>query len=141
MKFKTKQGIIYFTAFFLLLLFNLYYRVWAGAIVFGFCILLGILVIIFPTANVSDDYAEEENDEDEEDDDDVASHTPKVKKDYLTYYGDELNFADEDIVLVLNKHLPYYNALNEDDKQKFIKRLIEFIDDKTFKIHDAGGFR
>ena len=141
MKFKTKQGIIYFTIFFLMLLYTLYYRAWTGAIVFGCCILLGILVIIFPTANVSDDYAEEENDDDDEEDDDVSSHTSHIKKDYLTYYGDELNFAEEDIVLVLTKHLPYYNALNDADKQKFVNRLAKFINDKTFRIHDSSGFR
>lgn len=105
----------------------LYNHLWEGSLVFGICILLGVLVILFPNAKVSDD--------------DVTAEQTNKKIDYLTYYGDELNFAEEEIIAVLIKHLPYYSELNEPDQNKFIKRLTEFIEDKTFKIHDHSGFR
>lgn len=127
MNYKTKQGIVYFTLFIGMLLIMLYNHLWEGSLVFGICILLGVLVILFPNAKVSDD--------------DVTAEQTNKKIDYLTYYGDELNFAEEEIIAVLIKHLPYYSELNEPDQNKFIKRLTEFIEDKTFKIHDHSGFR
>ena len=59
---------------------------------------------------------------------------------YNVYYGDELKFSQETICNCLAKHLPYYNCLGADDKEKFLARLTKFIRSKTFKIHDNKGF-
>src|SRR4051812_39512706 len=112
MNYKTKQAIVFFTLFIIMLLFLLYSHLWAGSIVFGFCIFMGVMVILFPNAKGWDD--------------NEASGDHTKKRDYLTYYGDELNFAEADIIGALIKHLPYYSGLNEPDQKKFIKRLNKF---------------
>jgi len=128
MNYRTKQGIVYFTLFVIILLGMLYIHFWEAALAFGFCIFMGVLVILFPNANVRDD-------------NEVSSNHTNIKTGHLTYYGDELNFAEADIIVALIKHLPYYSGLNEPDQKKFIKRLNKFIDEKTFKIYDHSGFR
>ena len=60
---------------------------------------------------------------------------------YLKYYGDELDFSDEILVSILMKHFPYFKLLNEDDRKRFLRRINNFIDDKTFLIHGGSGFR
>ena len=59
----------------------------------------------------------------------------------LKYYGDELNFSDEQLVAILNKRFPYYTALDVASQLVFIKRLQKFMADKIFKIHDEKGYR
>lgn len=125
MKYRDKQ-IVFFTIFIIMLLFTVYNDSLGGAIVAGFCILMGIMIIIFPNAKVDDEYDYQEI---------------KFESNCLTYYGDELNFTKADIISVLSKYHAYYNELNAIDKQKFISRLEEFIVDKTFKIHNCNGFR
>ena len=133
MKFKTKQAIIYFTPFTILLLLFLYSQLWVPATVFGFCVFMGVMVLLFPNTNTN------------EEDDYTGNGQPHqhvtVKKDYLTYYGDQLDFSPDDLISILNKHSTYYSNLDDADKKKFLKRLTAFIDDKTFKIHDKSGFR
>lgn len=66
----------------------------------------------------------------------------KIEKSaYLTYYGDSLNFADAEIITVLEKHFPYYNKLSLLEKDKFIERTQLFIADKVFKIHCDPGYK
>ncbi len=66
--------------------------------------------------------------------------TQKAKK-LLAYYGDELNFSDEQLIAILTKRFPYYNALTAVERTIFVSRLQKFITDKTFKIHGAKGFK
>ncbi|MEJ7823276.1 MAG: hypothetical protein WKF85_13205 [Chitinophagaceae bacterium] len=64
-------------------------------------------------------------------------HGPRLqalaKADCLTYYGDQLDFSNDDIILILNRHSSFYSTLDDADKKKFLKRMIAFIDDKTLK--------
>ncbi len=60
---------------------------------------------------------------------------------YLTYYGEQLNFTDEEIAAVLEKHFPFYPGLSQLEKSKFIERTQLFIADKVFKIHCNPGFK
>src|SRR5258706_9829778 len=109
MNVRTRQGIIYFGTFSFFFLFMLYAHIWQGAIVFGVCLALGLLIIIFPDAKVKYD----DNPED------TASGQSGTNPGYLTYYGDELHFAGEDIIFVLTKHSSYVAALSAEDKNKF----------------------
>ncbi|MFT3705882.1 MAG: zinc-dependent peptidase [Agriterribacter sp.] len=59
----------------------------------------------------------------------------------LVYSGDELDFSDEVLFTVLNKHLPYFSTLSEYKRNAFLYRLRIFISLKTFVIHDKSGFR
>ena len=72
----------------------------------------------------------------EEDDDEKKTK----KKPYLTYYGDELSFTDEQLTKILLKRLGYFRDLPGDKKEIFLHRLRNFIADKTFKIHSDKGF-
>lgn len=133
MSYFKRQEIIYFSLFILLLAWAVYFHVWAAAIVFGFCIFLGVMILVFPDTDVSAD-----------DDKAIYNYTPAehaVPENCLIYPGDELNFSDEDIISVLTRYLPYFVSLDPDARKKFIGRLDRFIDDKTFRIHDKSGFR
>ncbi|MES2429372.1 MAG: zinc-dependent peptidase [Bacteroidota bacterium] len=92
-----------------------------------FIIMIGSLTKIIPTP-----IQEEEE---------YSIETVKSNPSYLVYGGDELNFTREVYITVLLKHFPYYNLLNDLDKDKFIHRLQKFISRKTFIIHDKSGFR
>ncbi|MFT3747107.1 MAG: zinc-dependent peptidase [Agriterribacter sp.] len=59
----------------------------------------------------------------------------------LVYAGDELNFPDETIITVLEKHFPYFKTLSGEKKKIFLLRLQKFISAKTFVIHNDNGFR
>lgn len=71
----------------------------------------------------------------------AASSSKIERSPYLTYYGDSLNFSDEEIAAVLQKHFTYYNKLSILDKEKFINRTQLFIADKIFKIHCDPGYK
>ncbi len=72
----------------------------------------------------------------------VKPTSPAISRSsYLTYYGDELDFTDESIDAILTKRFPYFNQRSILEKQRFISRLQEFMDDKVFKIHDKNGFK
>ncbi len=60
---------------------------------------------------------------------------------YHSYEGKELGFKREEIIAILNKRFPYYQALNAFDKDKFIHRLTRFTAAKTFRIHTDEGFK
>lgn len=59
----------------------------------------------------------------------------------LVYAGDELNFTDEVITTVLQKHFPYFRILPAERKHIFLRRIKVFISLKTFVIHNKSGFR
>ncbi len=90
---------------------------------------MGIMVLVFPNANVQEDaYASVP----------VANN---LKREYLTYYGNQLNFSKADLDFILTKHSTYYTTLSDDNKQKFINRLNAFINNKIFNIYDESGFK
>lgn len=78
---------------------------------------------------------------------DSFSETGAPKKNYLAapsclvYYGDELNFSDDELTGILCKRFPYFNALSQIQKTRFLERLQIFIANKTFKIHDDKGYK
>lgn len=65
---------------------------------------------------------------------------PRVRP-FLTYYGSELQFSDQQLDDVLVKRFTYYNSLSTVQQAEFIKRLQKFIADKIFRIHDEKGFK
>jgi MtfA peptidase len=62
------------------------------------------------------------------------------KRSYLTYYGDELMFTDEQLTDILLKRFPYFVTLSTAHKETFLHRLRNFMEDKSFKIHSDKGF-
>ena len=81
-----------------------------------------------------------------EDDEDTGDTTISSKRNisktpYYVYYGDELNFSDEELTRILNKRFPYFNKLDQIQKNIFLERLQKFIAAKTFKIHEGNGFK
>lgn len=71
----------------------------------------------------------------------TAAAQPESTASYLTYYGEELNFTDEEIAAALQKRIPYFKALTQPLQQKFLNRTQLFIADKIFKIHDTIGYK
>lgn len=67
--------------------------------------------------------------------------TKRKPKNYLTYYGDEIEFSDAELAIILSKRFPYYRQLNLEHQSIFIHRLQKFMSEKTFKIHDKKGFK
>ncbi|HEX8332847.1 MAG TPA: zinc-dependent peptidase [Segetibacter sp.] len=65
----------------------------------------------------------------------------KALPNYLVYNGSKLAFTDIEINTILNKHSPYYKALNHTLQQKFVKRVKKFITQKTFIIRHSEGFK
>ncbi len=59
----------------------------------------------------------------------------------LVYEGDQLNFSNTELISMLNKRSAYFTRLDPFEKEKFIKRLQQFIAKKTFNIHDSSGFK
>lgn len=105
-------------------------------------IALGVLVLIFPVAHFSArtesmlSYPEEESTYE-----DCNEDSTEIKNDQLIYYGSELDFEEQEIELILHKHLPYFKKLDIKNQEKFIKRLYKFLKSKTFHIHDESGFK
>lgn len=62
-------------------------------------------------------------------------------KAYLTYYGDEINFTDAELAVILSKRFAYYRQLNLEHQSIFIHRVQKFMAEKTFKIHDEKAFK
>ncbi len=98
------------------------------ALISFFLMFAFILLLVFDRNNITDE-------------DGSAFNTTISKTPYNVFYGDELDFSDEMIIQILNKHFPYFVALNPPQKNRFLKRLKAFIDRKTFKIHDNKGFK
>lgn len=68
----------------------------------------------------------------------LAQDEPKP---VLKYNGLTLNFSDTEIENSLKKRFPYYKAISDENKERFIHRVKNFIADKTFYIHDDSGFK
>jgi MtfA peptidase len=126
---------VYFVSVTLLMLYLISVDEWVGVAVMIALLAFGILFILFPDSDmdVNDDTFYDEKDE--------PQVHGTVKSDCLIYYGDQLEFSNEDIISILNRHSIFYSGLNDADKKKFIKRAVSFIEDKIFKIHDKSGFR
>lgn len=91
------------------------------------------LIILYKVRKASNTYSGEAADDD--------TLRRAKKRNYLTYYGDQLNFPDPMLTAILEKRFPYFNKLNDEERKKFLHRVNNFIDDKTFLIHDKIGFR
>jgi Mlc titration factor MtfA (ptsG expression regulator) len=72
--------------------------------------------------------------------DEVIERRPAART-YLTYYGDELDFTDQQVSKILFERFPYFKSLSFSGQGVFIERLLHFMADKTFKIHDEKGFK
>ncbi len=66
---------------------------------------------------------------------------PKPLKEYLTYNGWDLKFGDAQIIAVLKKRFPYFNALGIAEQKRFLVRHKKFMRSKIFKIHTYNGFK
>ena len=106
-----------------------------GTAVLSAIVLLGVLITIFPRAKISDNTEE------------MLTYPEKpvhgngiLNSPAEIYYGDELSFTTEDLERILIKRFPYYKKLSQPEKHRFLKRLQEFMEIKTFKIHDKQGF-
>jgi MtfA peptidase len=104
-------------------------QAWAPAFLFGFMAAIQVMKLTKP--EWFDEGATGES---------FASTTIQ-KSSYLTYYGESLNFLDEEIAVVLEKHFPYFTKLSPLEKEKFLERTQVFIADKVFKIHCDPGFK
>lgn len=80
-------------------------------------------------------------DSEEEEGNNLPAQSSLAKIPYSTYYGEELNFSDEELAAILTKRFLYYNDLSTAQQTRFIERLQNFIAAKIFKIHDASCFK
>jgi len=72
----------------------------------------------------------------------TTSSLAPLNPDYLVYQGYQLEFSTEEFEKVLTKHLPYFSLLdNQEQREKFIKRVRKFMQRKMFVIHDKSGFK
>lgn len=104
-------------------------QLWGPAFFFGFMAVIQVMKLTRPEW-----FDDRENGE-------SFAATTIQKSSYLTYYGESLNFPDEEIAIVLGKHFPYFNKLSRLEKEKFLERIQVFIADKVFKIHCNPGFK
>lgn len=104
-------------------------QLWGPALFFGFMAVIQVMKLTRPEW-----FDDRENGE-------SFAATTIQKSSYLTYYGESLNFPDEEIAIVLEKHFPYFNELSPSEKEKFLERIQVFIADKVFKIHCNPGFK
>jgi MtfA peptidase len=93
-----------------------------------------IFFVVFKRAHLSDD-------DSSNNDAPISQKTNLSKTPYQTYYGDELNFSEEELTTILTKRFPYFNCLSATQKARFLERLQHFIFQKTFKIHDNKCFK
>lgn len=130
------QIIIFFLVFGGLAYFNFSVHSNIGGFVMVAVMILAILFILFPTAHTSQATEDFLSDNDE-----TVTNGNEPGEKALLYYGDELNFSNEELTVVLLKHLPFFSMLTNLQKEKFLVRLDKFIADKKFYIHDKSGFR
>lgn len=78
---------------------------------------------------------------DDGEDDRFGRPAPKPVREYLIYNGADLNFTQEQIAVVLDKRFPYFAKLGIGEKTRFLNRHKKFMKSKSFKIHDASGFK
>ncbi len=67
----------------------------------------------------------------------IAATEPEA----LVYDGNELNFSSVEVDNILSKHLPYYQQLSDNEKERFRYRVQLFMRSKLFVIHDKRGFK
>lgn len=129
------QSIVFFTVFGIFYFFLRSINNTEGQLVMLVVMGIGVLILLFPKARVSKRL--EENLAYPED------NNPKkdFQENMLVYEGKHLDFSDDEMVKILNRRFPYYAKLGYNDKLKFFKRLTKFIEQKTFVIHDTGGFK
>ena len=71
----------------------------------------------------------------------LQKQPPVQVREYLLYNGSDLNFSNEQIVVVLIKRFPYFNKLNSFERTRFLNRHKKFMKSKSFKIHASSGFK
>ena len=125
MRYNKKRLSIYFFVVTVMLLDLANEDLWGGVAIMAAFLLFGMLIMLFPKQFYG------------------GNSEPNLKstKDYLTYYGDQLDFSKDDLISILNRHSTFYSNLDDTGKEKFIHRLTKFIEDKTFKVHDKSGFK
>jgi MtfA peptidase len=105
------------------------------SVVFIWFLFIAAAVMIFIAWRRKPAVIKEESGEDDSD-----THVMQLPNP-LWYRGCDLNFSDEEIRKVLEKHQPYYQKLTGNEKKRFVKRLKKFIFLKDFAIHDRTGFK
>jgi len=131
-----KQIVLFFLVFGGLAYFNFSIHAFVGGYVMIAIIILGLLFVLFPTAHTS-----QATETFLSGDDETVHNGNESGGKVLVYYGDELNFSNEELTTVLLKYLPFFSMLTFSQKEKFLQRLNKFIDDKKFYIHDESGFK
>lgn len=127
--------LIILALFVLVISFTVQVHDYIGTAVLSAIVLLGVLVTVFSKAKISD-YTEEMLSYPEK-----ATHGDGILNSPAEiYYGDELSFSTADLDRILTKRFPYYKELLQPEKERFLKRLEEFIEIKTFKIHVKPGY-
>lgn len=71
----------------------------------------------------------------------VTSSPPYVEETDVVYNGATEKIALNEIEAILEKHYPYYVALQSELKEKFLKRTHNFISDKIFIIKSNEGYK
>lgn len=66
---------------------------------------------------------------------------PQMHQDYLVYQGAALGLSTNNIRHILERHYPYYNALDSNLQQRFVERLETFMAEKTFIIHGGEAYK
>lgn len=130
------QILLFFCVLGLIICFTLQTHQYIGTWVMSTIAFLATLIIIFPRSKISDDTEELLSYPES------ATHGDGIiNTKAMVYYGDELNFSNEELEAILTKRFPYFTQRSLLEKQKFIHRLQNFIAEKTFKIHDKQGYR
>jgi MtfA peptidase len=121
---------ILFIAAGLALLFFFYTNMMAPMIVASSVLVLALAIRMFPESNSSTEFDEEWD-----------QVEPQADPNIHSFYGDDLDFSEEEISGVLNKHSRYFNKLTEEQKKRFISRLADFLESKAFNFHKGTPYR
>jgi Mlc titration factor MtfA (ptsG expression regulator) len=73
----------------------------------------------------------------------LAAKCPPVEVDPadIVFTGMHPSLKDEDITRILSRRFPYYHSLDQENKERFVKRLKAFISEKTFIIKADEGYK
>jgi MtfA peptidase len=66
---------------------------------------------------------------------------PVVDPSDIVFRGMHPSLKESDITRILSRRYPYYNSLNQENKERFVKRLKTFISNKIFIIKDDEGYK
>lgn len=72
---------------------------------------------------------------------DVTEENTTANNAYLTYYGSDLNFSNEEIGLACAKYNTYFKNLSSEKRVIFISRVQHFIKNKNFYINAEKGYK